>query len=49
MMLEFQARVQPWAHGVSMQGCGEDELARIWNCVEKIRIKQVAKPKPISI
>jgi hypothetical protein len=29
-----------------MQQAGEDELARIWTKVEKIRSKQAAKPKP---
>jgi hypothetical protein len=33
------------AHGLDMHKAGEDELARIWTKVEKIRAKQAAKPK----
>lgn len=33
------------AHGVDMHQAGEDELARVWTKVEKIRAKQAAKPK----
>lgn len=32
------------AHGLDMHIAGEDELARIWTKVEKIRAKQAAKP-----
>lgn len=41
------------AHGLDMHKAGEDELARIWTKVEKIRAKQAAKPKgsalPIAV
>lgn len=33
------------ANGISMDECGETELARVWTKVEKIRAKQAAKPK----
>lgn len=33
------------ANGFDMHNAGETELARIWTMVEKIRAKQVAKPK----
>ena len=33
------------AAGLDMHKAGEDELARIWTKVEKIRAKQAAKPK----
>lgn len=33
------------AHGLDMMQCAEDELARIWTLVAKIRAKQAAKPK----
>lgn len=33
------------AHGLNMMQCAEDELARIWTLVEKIRAKHAAKPK----
>lgn len=32
------------AHGLDMHKAGEDELARIWTKVEKIRAKQASKP-----
>ncbi len=32
------------AHGLDMRQAGEDELARIWTKVDKIRAKQAAKP-----
>lgn len=41
------------AHGLDMHAAAEDELARIWTKVEKIRAKQAAKPTgsalPIAI
>lgn len=33
------------AQGLDMHQAGDDELARIWTMVEKIRAKQAAKPK----
>ena len=33
------------AHDIDMEKAGEDELARIWQKVEKIREKQKAKPR----
>lgn len=33
------------ASGIDMDRAGEDELARVWTKVEKIRAKQAAKPK----
>lgn len=33
------------ANGLDMHIAGEDELARIWGKIEKIRAKQAAKPK----
>lgn len=33
------------AQGMDMHDAGEIELARIWTKVEKIRVKQAAKPK----
>lgn len=33
------------AHGLDMHRAGEDELARIWTKVEKIRAKHAAKPQ----
>lgn len=32
------------AHGMNMEGSGEDELTRIWTKVELIREKQARKP-----
>lgn len=33
------------AHGHSMEACGDIELARCWENIDKIRAKQAAKPK----
>ena len=33
------------AHGLDMHNAAENELARVWTMVEKIRAKQAAKPK----
>lgn len=33
------------AAGVSMQGCGDAELRRVWTLIDKIKAKQAAKPK----
>ncbi len=33
------------ANELSMEGCGEEELERVWGLVEKIRQKQLTKPK----
>lgn len=33
------------AHGFDMHAAGEEELARIWGAIGKIRAKQAAKPK----
>ena len=33
------------AHGIDMVQVAEHELSRVWTCVEKIRMKQQAKPK----
>lgn len=33
------------AQGLCMHGAAEDELERVWTCVEKIRAKQAAKPR----
>lgn len=33
------------ASGLDMHSAGETELQRIWQCVEKIRAKQAAKPR----
>jgi NTP pyrophosphatase (non-canonical NTP hydrolase) len=33
------------AQEISMMGCAETELARVWTKVEKIRAKQASKPK----
>lgn len=33
------------ANGLSMDECGEDELERIWEKMERIRRKQATKPK----
>lgn len=33
------------AHGHSMEACGDIELERCWNKIDKIRAKQAAKPK----
>ena len=30
---------------LDMAACGEIELSRVWTCIEKIRVKQAAKPK----
>jgi hypothetical protein len=31
-------------HELDMNACGENELARIWTCIDKIREKQKHKP-----
>lgn len=33
------------AHNIEMEKCGEVELERIWDCIDKVRAKQAAKPK----
>jgi hypothetical protein len=33
------------AHGIDMHAAADEELARIWQCIAKIRAKQAAKPK----
>ncbi len=33
-----------WAQGMDMAECGEQELARVWGCIERIRAKQASKP-----
>ncbi len=33
------------ANRVRMQACGEVELSRVWENIEKIRVKQAAKPR----
>lgn len=33
------------AHGLDMHRAGDDELARVWTKIDKIRAKQAAKPK----
>jgi hypothetical protein len=30
---------------LNMHNCGDEELARVWTCIDKIRAKQAAKPK----
>jgi hypothetical protein len=33
------------AQKLDMDACGEHELLRVWQCIEKIRAKQAAKPR----
>ena len=33
------------ANHLNMKACGNKELQRIWDCMDKIRAKQAAKPK----
>jgi NTP pyrophosphatase (non-canonical NTP hydrolase) len=37
------------AQQISMEQCGDDELARVWTKIEKIRAKQAAKPQFSSL
>lgn len=33
------------AQRLDMEACGEAELVRVWQCMDKIRAKQAAKPR----
>lgn len=43
VMVTFATLVS--AHGLAMYQCGEDELARCWLNIEKIRVRHANKPK----
>jgi hypothetical protein len=37
------------SNNLNMHKCGETELTRIWTCIDKIRAKQLSKPKHLPL